>query len=170
MELVELQVRHHRPGPQGESDPVAGGDLGVGRVPEELPGAAGGQDDGVRGQRGAVQQPYADRPPGVHLDIDHGGTGPQVDARLGHPAEQGRGDRLTGRISVHVQDPGVLVSGLQPEGKSAVGSGVEVDAPFGQLADGGRAALAEHCRRVHVTQSGAGHQGVGDVTGRGVLG
>ena len=37
---------------------------------------------------------------------------------------------------------------------------------LGELAHRGRTALAQHRRRGHVAQSGAGHQGVGDVAGR----
>ena len=118
MELVELQVRHRCAGAQGDGDPVTGGDLGVRGVAVELAGAAGGQDHGVGGQLGAVQQPYADRAPVVQHHVDDGGAGPQRDARVGHPPQQRGRDRLAGGVAVHVQDPGVLVGGLQTQGQA----------------------------------------------------
>ena len=60
VELVELKVSHFCPGFEGESDAVAGRDIRVRRVGEELPGATRREDDG----RGAV------RLAGASADID----------------------------------------------------------------------------------------------------
>ncbi len=49
VELVELEVRELGAGAEGEGYAVAGGYGGICRVREEVPGAAGGEEDGVRG-------------------------------------------------------------------------------------------------------------------------
>ena len=51
VELDELHVRDAAAGPPGHRDAVARRRVGVGRVAVDLPGAAGGQNDGARRQR-----------------------------------------------------------------------------------------------------------------------
>ena len=167
VELVELQVRHRRPGAQGGGDAVAGGDLGVRGVAVELARAAGGQDHGVartaRCRPAAVRRPRVRRPAPTSTTV--------VRARSGMPASATRRSSAVA-IAAPVASPctcrirGCACAASRPEGQAAVGGGVEVDPALGELAHRGRTALAEHRRRGHVAQSGAGHQRVGDVAGR----
>ena len=54
MELQELHVAHHRPGPIGHGVTVAGSHYRIGGVREDLPGSAAGKDHGPRKRHGEL--------------------------------------------------------------------------------------------------------------------
>ena len=78
VELHELHVAQHGPGPVGHGVPVAGGHVGVGGVREDLPGAAAGQHD----RPGAVHRQLALLGPARARPRSAAVVGEQVDDEL----------------------------------------------------------------------------------------
>ena len=170
MELVELQVLERGTGPPGGGDAVPGRDPRIGGAREQLPGAAGGeQDRRCSGpQVGAVgrHQLGSDHAAALDQQVHHGGVLAHDDAGLllrGRP--QGPLDRPPGRIAAGMQDPRPAVSTLEAQrvGAARPLGPIEADAAVDQLGDRLRPLTAQHPHRLVLAQSHAGRPGVAGV-------
>ena len=174
VELVELEVGDGRARPHRRGETVAGGEGRVGGVREQLPGAAGGEDDGVGGEHGpaAIGVPY----PGTgdprratvgrsgirQLQVDEEGVLENADAALANPRDERRRDRGPGGVTTGAEHSRVRVCGLEGE-REGLPVTVELDARGDQVGDSIGAFGAQHAHSVRVGEPRPGDEGVGNV-------
>ena len=155
VELHELDVGHHRAGPQRRRHAVAGRDRRVGGRRVDLPEAAGGQHDRT-GHGGAdavhlaladdVQRHAADAGlvvlQQVHDErvLDHLDAGVVLDAV--QRGDEGAGDLLAGGVPAGVGDPVPVVAALAGQLELALVVEVELGTEGDELADPRRAPRA----------------------------
>ncbi len=149
VELDEFEVRDLRTGAQGERDAVARRDGRVGGGREDLPHAAGGEDDG-RGADGAdsvvlafthdVQGDARRAPVGVRQQVQDQGVLDRTERGGPYGLDERPGDLRAGRVAARVGDAAAVVAALAGELDGArVGVGVEEGAGVDQAAYGVRA-------------------------------
>ena len=167
VELHEFHVAQLGPGPEREGVAVTRGDRRVGRLPEQLAGASGGQERGPGPDQRRPPRPVPDERPaapavlGQEVDGEavlpdpHVGPGPRL-------LDDGPHDLAPGGVAQGVDDPGVRVSPLQPQGDAAVDL-IEGGPPADELGDPPRGLAHDHLDDLRVAEPLAGREGVGDV-------
>ena len=133
---------------------------GVGGV---LPGAGQGSR-----QRARFREEVGDERAGLHPE-------PALDRAFQDGTFQDGGDEPAGdagarRVPAGMQDPRRRMGGFEAQGRSAVGTHVELHAVAGQAGDVPDSLRAQDTDGLGVVQPGAGGKGVGDVGRHGVPG
>jgi len=177
MELNEFQIGDAGAGSMRDRDAVAGRDRGVRRLPEDLAGAAGGE----QGRRGAdlpfraafveVFDAADARQPRVAFDdqiADEGMIERRDRRQAGDPEPQHAAD-LTARRITGVQHPPHRVRGLASEGEAAARAALEGRPPFDQLVDASRTFLSQDRDGLFVAQAVASANRIRRVQRRGVI-
>ena len=176
MELHELEIGDARAGAPRQRDAVAGRDRRIGRLAEDLSGAAGRQQHraapsivagvarvAIRRARRSGRPRTISAIARVWLSTVHARVG--RDARPQQPA-----DLASGRVA-RVQHAAHAVRALAAERRAApVAIAIERGAPLEQLADVADAVLHEHAHGVFVAQAVAGGHRVGEMLLRRILG
>ena len=174
MKLHEFHVAELGPRAKGHGVAVRRGDRRVGRLAEELAGAAGGQHDGPgpdqREPAAAIPDQDAPALAFVRDQVDRDAVLPDPDVRVAPGLRDDRPhDLAAGLVAQRVGDPCVRVAPFAPQGDVAVDF-VEMRPPVDQLADPAGCFADDHLDDLGVAQALAGRQRVGDVVVKPVVG
>jgi hypothetical protein len=168
VELDELDVGQHRPGPQRETEAVTGGSGRIRGPGEQLAGAPGRQHHGPRGH---VQRPVSGvtQPDPGHASGCVGVQGqrpvPLQDDQPGRCGlrDQGPAHLGAGGIPTGPDHPGRAVTALPGPQPAAPVVDVEHRAPGGEQPDRPPGLVQDRLHGGPVAQAGPGHEGVLDV-------
>ena len=173
MELHELHIRDHGTGTQGQGHPIAGGDVRIGRLPEDLPETTRCQHH-IRCQNGADSITFTTGHAvhgdslrcalGIHQQIQNQGVLEDLDSGVTcHRRDESPGDLSAGCITTGVCDPILVVSTLTAEGELTGGQRIELCSPGHQFANRLRALFHQDAHGIDIAQTHASDEGVGQM-------
>ena len=187
------------PARQARAKAVGGGDGRIAGAGKQTAGTPGGEEDGVGSQLlgpAAGQVRHSGDPGRRRRRAAGAGQGSRQSARFReevgderaglHPepaldrafqdgtfqdgGDEPAGDAGARRVPAGMQDPRRRMGGFEAQGRSAVGTHVELHAVAGQAGDVPDSLRAQDTDGLGVVQPGAGGKGVGDVGRHGVPG
>ena len=160
VELHELDVRHRRPGPQRQGEPVPGGDFGIRRRLVQLPEPAAGQQHGRRahgaGHAVVIEHGHAGHPAtGCAQRVDRDVVLQHRNPPVSRASDQRPLDLGAGGVAARVDDAERAVPALPRPCQQAARTRVEPSTARPQVRDRGGATVEDRAHGVFVAKPGA---------------